>query len=64
MHTAQRSLPAVVRYVALRHLGIQTVLLKLPLTPGTGKETALIGLELQMNLNNSGQFSLIENHRC
>jgi hypothetical protein len=54
MHTAQRSLLAVVRYVALRHLGIQTVLLKLPLTPGTGKETALIGLELQMNLNNSG----------
>ena len=61
MHSSQRAFLPVKRDVALQHLRLQPVRLELLPAIGTGKKTALIRVQLQIDHKRSGQFRLPKN---
>lgn len=62
MHASQRPASSIIGKVALRDLGVQSVLLEFLLTEGSSKETALVFDRLDFDEAGSPEQSFLEDH--
>lgn len=62
MHSAQCTLPRIEGNVALDKLWIKAVRRKLPLTPGSSKEAALVTVRLDADLKDARQIGREKQH--